>query len=172
MGLYGILYSMSKKGNYKKLNNGLTPKENAFKNKIVEQIAKDGEPNGTAAAMEVYDVKSRNVAKSIATEKFSKPAIQDAIEEALKSNGITEDGILKNIHGLAQASPVKLTGETILKANLSLLKFMGHGNDGKKGVNKLTVNNTYINIGYDEAKKKLEQVSGDADQFIQEADVL
>jgi hypothetical protein len=163
---------MSSKGNYRKLPNGLTPRENAFKDNMLEQIATNGQPNGTKAALETYDTKDRKIAGAIASENLNKPEIRNAIEQALSSNGVTEDGIIKNIKGLAEFSPHKISGETVLKANLSILKIMGHDSNGKNTKGKVTVNNTIINIGYDEAKDKLQKMNSDVDTFIQDADIL
>lgn len=162
---------MSSKGRAITMKNGLTLKQNAFKDKVIEQIATTGKPNGTQAALEVYDTDDRKTAKSIATENLTNPAIRNEIEQALTANGVTSEGIVKNIKGIAEHAPQKITGETVLKANLSLLKILGLDGSERKGKNSLTVNNTVINIGYDEAKQKLQQVSSDADRFIQEADI-
>jgi phage terminase small subunit len=58
------------------INTKLTPKQRAFVDRFV--LLK----NGTQAAIDAgYNVKSRIVAKEIATENLSKPAIKEAIAE-------------------------------------------------------------------------------------------
>lgn len=161
---------MASKGKRRTLSNGLTPKQEKFKQVVLQQIAEKGEINGTQAALEAYETTDKVTASTIAHENMNKPLISNDIEQALSANGISSDGILKNINGLAEAAPAKVTGETVLKANLAILKLLGHGDNGKKGKSSLTINNTMINIGYDEAKQKLQEVGKDADTFILEAD--
>lgn len=163
---------MSSNGRQVKLRNGLTPKQDAFKNQVLKQIKDKKAINGTKAALEVYDTNNSKTAQNIASDNMRNPIIKDAMESALSQNGITEEAILKNIHGLAESAPQKLSGDTILKANLSLLKLLGHDGSGKKGKSSLTVNNTIINIGYDEAKAKLKSLDSDSGSFMTEADIL
>ena len=44
--------------------------------------------NGTETAMQMYDVKNRNVARSIAGENLMKPAFNTAIQEQLELSGL------------------------------------------------------------------------------------
>ncbi len=66
----------------------MTLKQKLFVKKYIE---KNG--NGTAAALEVYDVKNANVAHSIASENLRKPTIQKKIREALEATGLTPESI-------------------------------------------------------------------------------
>lgn|SRR3990167_7159689 len=47
--------------------------------------------NGTETAQQLYDVKNRKVAQSIATENLSKPVFQDAIREAMEESGLKRE---------------------------------------------------------------------------------
>lgn len=73
--------------------------------------------NGTKAALNNYDIESKqpeNVAKSIATENLTKPAIIEAIEikrktlkEALREEGIDEKKIAQTVNILLDARDEK-----------------------------------------------------------------
>ena len=55
--------------------------------------------NGTAAAIKAgYSPAS---ARQIATENLSKPAIRAALEERAKTHGLTEDGVYRELAGIA-----------------------------------------------------------------------
>lgn len=154
-----------------RLKNKLTPKQNAFKDVVLKQIKETGQPNLTQAAIEVYDTTDRKTAQQIGSANISNPIIKSEMERALGNVGISLDKTLENIKGLAESAPEKITGETVLKANLSILKLLGH--DGaKKNGSSLNVNQININLGYDEAKSKLKALTSQADDFINEAESL
>jgi hypothetical protein len=162
---------MSSKGRSIKLKNGLTAKQDAFKRTIIKQIATTGTPNATQAALATYDTTDPNTANSIASENLANPIIRSEIEAALSRVGMSLDKTLKNIQGLAESAPEKITGETVLKANLSILKLLGHDGSKKQG-SSLNVNQININLGYDEAKSKLQALTTQAEDFITEAESL
>jgi hypothetical protein len=162
---------MASQGGRKKLRNGLTPKENAFKNKIIKQIAETGEINGTQAALEVYDTKDPKVAGVIAVRKLEKDSIKEEIEDVLNRQGLDLESILGNVKGIAQAPMAKApTPEVVLKANLELLKLHGAYPDKNKGPSNLTINQKITNISYSEAKERLSRMSSEASDFIADAD--
>jgi hypothetical protein len=158
------------RGRARTLKNGLTPKENAFKNKILEQIATTGTPNATQAAMDVYDVKNRATANAIAGDKLQKASIQEEIQKALENNGLSVELAAKEIGTIAQAQPRFITGDQKLKANIEILKLLGAypgKNQGKKTIN---FNQTVVNLSFDEAKQKLEELNGGSTGFIKDSD--
>lgn len=159
---------MSSKGNSIKLSNGLTQKQNAFTNGVLEQIAKGEQVNGTEIAMQVYDTKDKATAGAIAKENFQKPAIQEVLQEALSSVGLSVEGSLKQIQELAEHKYYKMSGETKLKANIEILKLLGAYPGSEKGGTKVQ-NNVFIGMNFDEARQKLEEINGNANDFITEA---
>jgi hypothetical protein len=162
---------MAKQGNARKLKNGLTPKQNKFKNVVLEQIATTGQPNLTEAAMKVYDVKDRDVARKLGSENMAKPDVKEQIDKALEVAGLSFETSFKEIGKIAQADGVKITGEQKLKANIEIIKLLG-GYPGQKGSKGATnIQNNYINIGFSEAKKELDKIDSNNKDFIQEAEL-
>lgn len=49
--------------------------------------------NGTQAALDVYDVKSKHTAEVIASENLRKPEVRRSIEIALEANGLDDEYI-------------------------------------------------------------------------------
>lgn len=74
-----------------KLKDGLTPKQAKFVQKIAEG------KTGTQAALESYNVKSVDVAKTVASENYSKPNIREAIQRALEHHQITPEMALEPV---------------------------------------------------------------------------
>ena len=148
--------------------NGLTPKQNAFADRIIEQIATTGEPNATQAAMEVYDIKDRNTARAIGAENMTKPSIQEYLKNMLSSQGLTTEMSLAAIKELVEAKNYKMSGETKLKASIEVLKLLGvYPGSDKSPSHSQT--NIFIGMGFDEARQKYEEINGTATSFISEA---
>ena len=61
--------------------------------KFVKAYAENG-GNATEAALDTYDVKSREVAKSLGYENLQKPNIANEVEKALLANGQDMDSII------------------------------------------------------------------------------
>lgn len=159
---------MASKGRRRKLPNGLTPKENAFKDTVLKQIAEKGEMNGTQAALEVYDTTDPETASAIATKNMSKVSIREQIENALSTQGLDPQSMLKELAGIAQSPIVKVSGETKLKAITEVLKLHNAYPDKKTG--NTVINNKILNISYSEAKDRLSEMGVEASEFIKDAD--
>jgi hypothetical protein len=160
---------MANKGPRRKKKNGLTPKQDAFTQKLVEQIAATGETNGTQAAMEVYDVKDKQTAGQIAYENLKKPEIKKTLEQALSDNGGNLNQITKNITTIANSQAAKLSGDTILKANIEILKLTGHYPTNKTVKTTRTMRETINGITFEQARTELTQVSSEADEFLKDS---
>lgn len=163
---------MSSKGNGIKLSNGLTPKQNKFKNEIVKQLRKNGNINGTQAALKVYDSTSSVVAESIARENLGKPLIRKALEDELAANNLSSNQLLKNLEKVANGTPEetdKIPLKHYINVNLSLLKLITDKKQGNQGHGN---NYTFINLGFSEAKKELDKMNSQASEFLGEADVV
>ena len=108
----------------------LTIKQKKF---VKAYVANDG--NGRDAAKAVYDVKTDNVAASIASENLTKPNVKQAIEQALAKHEITMDAAVKPIaDGLKANREIEVDGQVVatqpdhsirLKASGMALKLMG-----------------------------------------------
>lgn len=60
-----------------------------FKQKLFAQKYVELKGKGTDAAMQVYDVKKRATAKSLAHQNLDKPIVQEEIKKILQSVGLT-----------------------------------------------------------------------------------
>ena len=114
--------------------------------------------NGTQAALAAYDTADPSVAKVIGSENLTKPNIREAIEEALRSKGLSLDVITDNIGHLATARPDKVTGDTVLRANVELLKLHGAYPDKKSYQFSYSVKQQLSSLSFEEVKKELERI--------------
>jgi hypothetical protein len=162
---------MAKGGSRKRLRNGLTPKENAFTKEIVKQISETGDINGTQAALKVYDTTDPKTAGVIASENLSKPSIKEQIELAMESQGLTSSTIMANLKKLAVAEPEKISGDTVLKVNVELLKLLGAYPDKKSTHVNVNLSGKIGAMGYDEARKELEALRAENDVIAEVAQV-
>lgn len=130
-------------GREAKINNKLTRKQDTFVKGIL-----NGQ-SATQAALTSYNTSDPSVAKVIASENLTKPNIKEALEEALRSNGVTPDLITAEIKTLATKQVEKVSGDVKLKSLVELLKLMGaypgtkHSNlnvNIKAGLKDLTMN--------------------------------
>lgn len=161
---------MASKGNSRKLRNGLTPKENAFKDKVLEQISENKNINLTEAAMQTYDLTNRNTAKSLGSELMTKPDIREQIDAALEEHGISPSSVLKNIGKLAVVEPAKVTGETILKSNIELAKLLGMYPGKKSSSINVTLKGRLGTSSFKEAKEMYDAIDGEVVDLVEEAD--
>ena len=152
----------------KKLFGGnLTWKQERFKNEIVKQVSEGKSPNLTQAAMVAYNVTNKNVAKDIGSDNLSKAYVRESIEQALTKNGLTPSLILGNMAKLANRTPeTKLSGETILRANVELAKTLGMYPDKKSLHFGINVNAKIDDMSFDDAKKELAKMGGEADSLV------
>ena len=131
----------------------LSIKQKKFINKYIETS------NGTQSALQAYDTKDPRVAQTIASENLSKPIIIQTIEEKLRAQDITVETITKNVNALASKEPEKVSAETILKANVELLKLLNAYPDKKSYRIGLSMSGKIKDLTYLEAKKQLEELN-------------
>lgn len=81
--------------------------------------------NATQAAMAAYETNNVNSAKVIGSRLLTNVNVQELINESLRSEGLSPSVLTKNIGNLANSVPQKVSGETVLKANVELLKLQG-----------------------------------------------
>lgn len=161
---------MANRGNFKKLRNGLTPKQDRFTKIVVKQIAETGEMNGTEAASQVYSMKDRSVAKSIAHENLSNPHIKQTIEDALNDVGVSMATIASNFSKIANRKPEKVSGDTILKANIELAKLIGAYPSKLNNKRERSIKQTVEELSYDDAKKIMTKTTTVATELIAESE--
>jgi hypothetical protein len=160
------------KGSRRTLKNGMTPKQAAFTKIVLKQIKEKGDINGTQAALAVYDTKDYQTANSIARENLDKPIIKKTIEQALDSVGLSSDKIAQNLALFANQIPEKFSAETVLKANIEILKLRGaYPNKHNTSLN-VTLKQNIKTLSYKEAKEKMDELSKEATVFIEDAEVL
>lgn len=142
-----------------KIWNKLTRKQNAFIKGILSGKSL------TQSAMIAYDVSNSKSASVIASQNLNKLSIREALDIALRSQGLTLDVLTKNIGGLANAIPAKVSGETVLKANIELLKLSGAYPDKKSYQYQMSIQGRINNMSYSEAKEELDKLNSSLIEF-------
>lgn len=140
----------------------LTIKQRRFINKTLQT------GNATQAALEVYDVKSQKVAKDLAAENLSKPAIREQIERALAEEELETKDIFKMLLQNAKSGlGIKATASdsnNALKILANLIALEDRVRD--KGDNIYNFN--FTNLPPEEIKAKLEELRSNTDSVIQD----
>ena len=91
--------------------------------KFVSGLLKTG--NGTEAALAAYNTKDRKTAQVIAYQNMNKPEVMAEVDKALKKNNITLEGQTERLKEIAvDWMPDKISSDTVLKANIELLKLL------------------------------------------------
>lgn len=142
---------------------GVTHKQRVFIKEIVSG------KNGTEAALVAYDTTDKNTAHAIASENLQKPAIREAIQNALETNGLGLATIVGNLNQAASAKVEKVSADSMIKANVEILKLMGAYPDRKSAHLNINVNAKIKDMGFDEAKKELDRLNSGTNEFIEEA---
>lgn len=142
-----------------KIQNKLTRKQSAFIKGILAGKSL------TQSAMIAYDVSNSKSASVIASQNLNKLSIREALDIALHSQGLTLDILTKNIGNLANATSVKVSGETILKANIELLKLHGAYPDKKSYQYQMSVQGRIKDMSYSEAKEELDKLNVSLSEF-------
>lgn len=142
-------------GREAKINNKLTRKQDTFVKSIL------GGQSATQAVLTAYDTSDPNVAKVIASENLTKPNVKEALEEALRSNGLSLSVITGNLGNLANSKPEKISGDTVLKANTELLKLIGAYPDKKSFQMSVSVKTNIASMTREEVERELKEVDAD-----------
>jgi len=90
--------------------------------KFINNYLKTG--NAPEAALEAYDTKNRPSAQALGAQTLDLPEVQSEIDKALEKNGITLDKVTDRVQQMASWSPDKVSSDTVLKANIELLKLL------------------------------------------------
>lgn len=154
------------KGPTNRLPNGLTPKQNKFVAKVLQNVATTGELKATEAALETYNTTDTDVARDIGGENLRKPAIKEAIEKALADSGLIPSLILPELGAIAKAEVSNITGDTKLRALDMILKLQGAYPNQSKPVLGHSVSLTFQSINFNEAKEQLKTLDSELSEFI------
>lgn len=93
--------------------------------------------NGTQSALHAYNTKSVGSAHKLSKQALSNPMVVDEIEKVLKANGITLEGTTNRLKEISEWQPDKISSDTVLKANIELVKLLnGYNNKVSKVENK------------------------------------
>lgn len=103
------------------MTNKLTYKQKAFVNEFVKT------KNATLAAMSVYSVKNRSVARQIGSENLAKPYVKQSIDALLHASGYDpKSSISALIQNQEAGKGVKATSGDSIRASELLLKLSGN----------------------------------------------
>ena len=103
------------------MSNKLTYKQKAFVNEFVKS------KNATSAAMSVYSVKNRDVARQIGSENLAKPYIRQSIDTLLQASGYDpKTSITALIDNQEAGKGIKATAGDSIRASELLLKLSGN----------------------------------------------
>lgn len=158
--------------NHIKLSNGLTPKQEKLKNVLLTQIAETGKVNLSQAGMQVYDTQKLNTAHNVAKEALENPHLKATIEEALRSQSLTLDKVSENLSFVANSRPEKVSADTMLKANVEILKLLNAYPDKKSYQFNLSMKGKIKDLSYKEAKEQLSAIDGQIKDLDAEEDGL
>lgn len=135
----------------------LTVKQRKFVKHYIESSG-----NGLQSAKEAYNTSNDNSANQIAVENLQKPTVKNAIDTALKKQGIDEESITSMLVEATEAGMgVKATNSDSIKGIALLMKLKGIAGD--------STNTKSITINYNsmtktelivEAKKQQALLSG------------
>lgn len=150
-------------GREAKTHNKLTRSQDSFVKGIVSG------KNPTQSAMAAYDVSNPKTASVIASQNLNKLSIREALEEALSSNGLSLSSITSNLGSLANTKPDKVSGDTVLKANVELLKLHGAYPDKKSFQFSYSVKDKIESMSFQELKAEVVKLDTDLKELLEEA---
>lgn len=135
--------------------NKLTRKQTVFVREIIRGS------NATQAALAAYQTTNANSAKVIGSRLLTNVNVQEVIKESLHSEGLSPSSLAKNIGNLANSIPQKVSGETVLKANVELLKLHGAYPNSKTTLQSdfMAERKTWFeSLSLEDANKELERI--------------
>lgn len=138
-----------------KINKKLTTKQTVF----VREIIKGS--NATQAALAAYQTNNVNSAKVIGSKLLTNVNVQEVINESLRSEGLAPSVLAKNIGNLANSIPERVSGETVLKANVELLKIQGAYPNKKVTIQRdfmAEMRAKWDNMSIEELKEELDEI--------------
>ena len=145
-------------------------KKLTMKQRIFVKELMNNKHNGLQAALVAYDTKDKNTAGAIASENLTKPNVREAIETALSKKGLSLEQIADNLKLLAVREPEKVNADTMLKANVEILKLYG-AYPGTKHVHLgLNINTKVKEMDFTEAKNALAELRGSTDHLLKDTE--
>lgn len=149
-------------GREAKIHNKLTKKQDAFVKGILSG------KNPTQSVMAVYDVSNSKTASVIASQNLNKLSIREVLDAALSSQGLSLSAITSNLGNLANSKPEKVSGDTVLKANVELLKLHGAYPDKKSFQVSYSMKHELSSLSFEELKKRNEELDNDLKELLEE----
>lgn len=140
----------------------MTLKQKLFVGKYIE---KNG--NGTQATLESYDTDNPSVAAVISSENLRKANIQRAIEEVLRSKGLTVDTIKDNLGYFANSRPEKIPADAAIKANIELAKLLDAYPGEKHTQVSVSIRATLTSMKIEEVQRELAHIDGELKEVME-----
>lgn len=132
--------------------------------KYVNAVVRTG--NRTQSVLEAYNTKSPNVAQNIATKLDHNPMVQEAIDLALAKNNITLDNRTARLVQIADWAPDKVSSDTVLKANIELIKLLKGYENIKQKIESRSIKVTLNSKEYKELIDLHKQKSTEVQEII------
>lgn len=139
-------------GREAKINKKLTTKQTIF----VREIIKGS--NATQAALTAYQTDKVNSAKVIGSRLLTNVNVRAALKRVLGSQGLTPPVITRNLAQIANSKPEKISGDTVLNANVVLLKLMGAYPSKMNPEFNFRLESKVISMSYEEAKEEFKRL--------------
>lgn len=102
--------------------------------KFVKRYVETG--NATQAALEVYNTKNPKAGNKLANDNLSNPKVIEEIDKVLAKQGISLETTTSRLHDIANWTPDKVSSDTVLKANIELIKLLKGYPESKKVIDK------------------------------------
>jgi len=150
-------------GREAKTHNKLTRKQNIFVKGILSG------KNPTQSAMAAYDVEDSKTASVIASQNLNKLSIREALEEVLRTSGLSLSVITSNIGELANSQPEKISGDVKLKANIELLRLYGAYPSTKHSSVNINLKGNVKDLNFNEVKEELKVIDAELENVLKEA---
>lgn len=146
--------------------NGLTPRDFKFLQVIIRQIKTTGKIHLTNAGLEAFNTDNPKSAGVLAAKALENVSLQEQIRQAFTANGLTLDTISANVGNLANTKPEKVNADTVLRANVELLKLMNAYPSQKKTSVSLSMKADLNRMKFQEVKTELEKIDGELKAII------
>lgn len=149
-------------GREAKTHNKLTKSQDSF----VKGIVSGKTP--TQSAMIAYNVSNSKSASVIASQNLNKLSIREALDEALRSNGLSLSVITSNLGSIANSKPEKISGDTVLRANVELLKLHGAYPSTKHERLNVNVKAKWSNLTFQQIKERRKEIDQELKEVLSE----
>jgi len=154
----------------RKVDGKLTVSQRKFKDIIIRQIKSGKGVNATQAILQSYKTKNTKSAGVMASQNLKIPNIHEAIEEALRANGLDATVLAGEAKKLATATVEKVSADVKLRAIQDIWKLLGAYPDRKTAHLNVNLSGKIKDLSYQDAKKTLLKMNEESGVFIEEAE--